>query len=397
MTLSERTLAIAPSVTLAIDTRAKQLRAEGKNVISFSAGEPDFNTPEYICEAGKEAIEKGITRYTPVAGTMELREEICKKLKRDNNLDYTPAEIIVSSGAKQSLFTAMSALLNPGDEVIIPTPCWLSYPEMVRMAGGTPVLVHGKEENDFVVTAEEMLPYVNEHTKALILNTPNNPNGCIWNEEQLRAIADLAVEKGFYVISDEIYEKLIYEGEKHVSIASFNPEIKAQTIVINGVSKSYAMTGWRIGYSAGPQKIIKAMSSFQSHAASNSNSIAQYASKVALSRGDEMIIPMVAEYDERRKLICEMINNIDNLSCRTPKGAFYVMMSLKDVLGRSYKGRVINSSTDFAEMLLNEKLVALVPALAFGDDTYARLSYATSRENIVEGIKRIAEFAAEIK
>jgi len=397
LTLSERTLSISPSVTLAIDTRAKQLRAEGLDVIGFSAGEPDFATPEYINDAGKFAIDAGITRYTPVGGTLDLRQKICDKFIHDNGLEYTPAEIIVSSGAKQSLFTALCAILNPGDEVLIPAPCWLSYPEMVRMAGGTPVLVHGKEENNFVVTAEMLGPYVNEHTKAMILNSPSNPNGCVWRRDELEGIAKLAVECGFYVISDEIYEKLIYDDEKHYSIAALGEDIKNQCIVVNGVSKTYAMTGWRIGYAAGPKNVIKAMTSFQSHAASNANSIAQYAAATAISCGDKYIRSMIEEYSARRRLMHRLVNEIDGLSCKLPKGAFYIMVSLKAIMGKSHKGRRIDSSTSFAEILLDQKRVAVVPALAFGDDNYVRLSYATSRQNIVEGMARIKEFIAELE
>ena len=397
LTLSERTLSISPSVTLAVDARAKQLRAEGLDVIGFSAGEPDFCTPEYINDAGKFAIDAGITRYTPVAGTLDLRQKICDKFIHDNGVEYTPAEVIVSSGAKQSLFTALSAIINPGDEVLVPSPCWLSYPEMIRMAGGTPVLVHGREENNFVVTAEMMRPFVTEHTKALIINSPNNPNGCVWSRDELKAIADLAVECGFYVISDEIYEKLIYDDEKHYCMSSFGPEIKKQCIVINGVSKTYAMTGWRIGYAAGPKNIIKAMTSFQSHASSNANSIAQYAAATALSCGDKYILSMIDEYNARRRLMYRLVNEIDGLSCKLPKGAVYIMASLKEILGRSYKGKKITGSTSFAETLLDEKRVAVVPALAFGDDNYVRLSYATSRQNIVEGMARIKEFVSEME
>lgn len=396
LSLSERTLAISPSVTLAIDTQAKKLRNEGLDVIPFGAGEPDFCTPEYINDAGKFAIDAGITRYTAVAGTMDLRSKICEKLFRDNGLEYNPSEIIVSNGAKQVIFTALSAIINPGDEVLLPSPCWVSYPEMVRMAGGTPIMVHGSEDNDFIVTADMLRPYVTEHTKALILNSPSNPNGCVWGREELRNIASLAVECGFYIISDEIYEKLIYDGEKHISPAAFGEEVKAQTIVVNGVSKTYAMTGWRIGYAAGPKKVIKAMTSFQSHASSNANSIAQYAAATALSCGDTYIKSMITEYDVRRRLMHRMLNEIDGLSCRLPKGAFYIMLNLQKVIGRSYKGQLIDGSTKFAELLLNEKRVAVVPALAFGDDNFVRLSYATSRSNIVEGCKRIACFVSEL-
>ena len=397
LNLSERVLAISPSVTLAIDARAKQLRQEGMDVIGFGAGEPDFCTPEYINDAGKFAIDAGITRYTPVAGTMDLRERICEKLFRDNGVTYTPAQIMVSNGAKQALFTAFSALLNPGDEVLVPTPIWLSYPEMIRMAGGVPVPVHGDEEHNFVVTADMLRPYVTEKTKALILNTPSNPNGCVYSYDQLKAIAELAVECGFYIVSDEIYEKLIYDDVKHYCIASFGEEIKKQAIVVNGVSKTYAMTGWRIGYAAGPQEIIKAMTSFQSHASSNANSIAQYAAATALSCGDKYIKSMITEYDVRRRLMHRLLNEIDGLSAQLPKGAFYMMMNITQILGKKFHGTRIESSTKFAELLLNEKRVAVVPALAFGDDRYVRLSYATSRANILEGMKRIASFVEELE
>ena len=396
LSLSERTLAISPSVTLAIDAQAKKLRAEGMDVIPFGAGEPDFCTPEYINDAGKFAIDAGITRYTAVAGTMDLRAKICDKFFRDNGVSYNPSQIIVSNGAKQVIFTALSALINPGDEVLLPSPCWLSYPEMVRMAGGVPVMVHGSEENDFIVTAEMLRPYVNEKTKAIILNSPSNPNGCVYPRSELAEIAKLAVEAGFYIISDEIYEKLIYDGEQHVCIASLGDDVKDQSIIVNGVSKTYAMTGWRIGYAAGPKNVIKAMTAFQSHASSNANSIAQYAAATALSCGDTYIKSMITEYDVRRKLMHRMLNEIDGLSCRLPKGAFYIMLNLQNVIGRSYKGTVIDGSSRFAELLLNEKRVAVVPALAFGDDNFARLSYATSRQNIVEGCKRIAAFISEM-
>ena len=267
---------------------------------------------------------------------------------------------------------------------------------MVRMAGGEPVLVHGCEENNFVVTADMLRPFVTEKTKALILNNPNNPNGCIWSYNELKAIAELAVECGFYIISDEIYEKLIYDDEKHYCMAAISPEIKKQCIVINGVSKTYAMTGWRIGYAAGPKNIIKAMSSFQSHAASNANSIAQYAAATAISCGDKYILSMIEEYNARRRLMHRLVNEINGLHCKMPKGAFYIMVSLKDIIGKKHKGREITGSTSFAEMLLDEKRVAVVPALAFGDDNYIRLSYATNRQNIVDGMGRIKDFIAEL-
>lgn len=395
LTISQKCKNIQPSVTLAIDSRAKQLRNMGLDVIGFGAGEPDYDTPKYIKDAARDALDAGMTKYTPVAGTVELRTEIQEKLLRDNGLDYELTDIIVSTGAKQSLFNALSAILDPGDEVLLPSPCWVSYPEMVQMAGGVPVMVKGDENNGFLTSAETLEKFVTEKTKALIINSPNNPNGSIYTRDMLEKIARLAIEKHFYVISDEIYEKLIYDGEKHVSIASLSDAIKAQTIVINGVSKSYAMTGWRIGYAAGPKPVIRAMTSFQSHTTSNPNSIAQHAAAVALTNGERFMHESHNEFDARRKLMHSLLNAIPNLSAAMPQGAFYMMLNISGMIGKSLNGRVIKGSDDFAEMLLESKLVAVVPARAFGDDRYVRLSYATSREKISVGIMRIAEFVKE--
>ena len=397
LTISQKCKNIQPSVTLAIDSRAKQLRNMGLDVIGFGAGEPDFDTPKYIKDAAKDALDAGMTKYTPVAGTIELRTEIQEKLLRDNNLDYELTDIIVSTGAKQSLFNALSAIIDPGDEVLLPAPCWVSYPEMVQIAGGVPVMVKGDENNGFLASAETLEKYVTDKTKALIINSPNNPNGSVYTRDMLEKIARLAIEKRFYVISDEIYEKLIYDGEKHVSIASLSDAIKAQTIVINGVSKSYAMTGWRIGYAAGPKPVIRAMTSFQSHTTSNPNSIAQHAAAVALTNGERFMHESHTEFDARRKLMHSLLNAIPGLSAAMPKGAFYMMLNISGMIGKSLNGRVIKGSDDFAEMLLESKLVAVVPARAFGDDRYVRLSYATSREKISVGIMRIAEFVKECK
>lgn len=397
LTISQKCKNIQPSVTLAIDSRAKQLRNMGLDVIGFGAGEPDFDTPKYIKDAARDALDAGMTKYTPVAGTVELRCEIQEKLLRDNGLDYELTDIIVSTGAKQSLYNALSAILDPGDEVLLPSPCWVSYPEMVQMAGGVPVMVKGDENNGFLASAETLEKFVTEKTKALIINSPNNPNGSVYTRDMLEKIARLAIEKRFYVISDEIYEKLIYDGEKHVSIASLSDAIKAQTIVINGVSKSYAMTGWRIGYAAGPKSVIRAMTSFQSHTTSNPNSIAQHAAAVALTNGERFMHESHTEFDARRKLMHSLLNAIPGLSAAMPKGAFYMMLNISGMIGKSLNGRVIKGSDDFAEMLLESKLVAVVPARAFGDDHYVRLSYATSREKISVGIMRIAEFVKECK
>ena len=397
LTISEKCRNIHPSVTLAIDARAKQLRAMGLDVIGFGAGEPDVDTPRYIKSAARDALDAGMTKYTPVAGTVELRTEIQQKLLRDNGLDYELADIIVSSGAKQCLFNALSAILDPGDEVLLPSPCWVSYPEMVRMAGGVPVMVKGDEANGFLVDADALRPHVTERTKALILNSPNNPSGSVCSRALLEGIAALAVEKQFYVISDEIYEKLIYDGEAHVSIASLGDEIRAQTIVVNGVSKSYAMTGWRIGYAAGPKAVIRAMTAFQSHSTSNPNSIAQHAAAVALTNGEKFMHDSLVEFDARRRLMHQLISEIPGLSAALPKGAFYMMLNISALIGKSLNGRAIRGSDDFAEMLLESQKVAVVPARAFGDDRYVRLSYATSRDKITLGLARIAEFVKELE
>ncbi len=397
LTISEKCRNIHPSVTLAIDARAKQLRAMGLDVIGFGAGEPDFDTPRYIKSAARDALDAGMTKYTPVAGTVELRAEIQQKLLHDNGLDYELADIIVSSGAKQCLFNALSAILDPGDEVLLPSPCWVSYPEMVRMAGGVPVMVKGDEANGFLVDADALRPHVTERTKALILNSPNNPSGSVCSRALLEGIAALAVEKQFYVISDEIYEKLIYDGEAHVSIASLGDEIRAQTIVVNGVSKSYAMTGWRIGYAAGPKAVIRAMTAFQSHSTSNPNSIAQHAAAVALTNGEKFMHDSLVEFDARRRLMHQLISEIPGLSAALPKGAFYMMLNISALIGKSLNGRAIRGSDDFAEMLLESQKVAVVPARAFGDDRYVRLSYATSRDKITLGLARIAEFVKELE
>lgn len=397
LTISEKCRNIHPSVTLAIDARAKQLRAMGLDVIGFGAGEPDFDTPRYIKSAARDALDAGMTKYTPVAGTVELRTEIQQKLLHDNGLDYELADIIVSSGAKQCLFNALSAILDPGDEVLLPSPCWVSYPEMVRMAGGVPVMVKGDEANGFLVDADALRPHVTERTKVLILNSPNNPSGSVCSRALLEGIAALAVEKQFYVISDEIYEKLIYDGEAHVSIASLGDEIRAQTIVVNGVSKSYAMTGWRIGYAAGPKAVIRAMTAFQSHSTSNPNSIAQHAAAVALTNGEKFMHDSLVEFDARRRLMHQLISEIPGLSAALPKGAFYMMLNISALIGKSLNGRAIRGSDDFAEMLLESQKVAVVPARAFGDDRYVRLSYATSRDKITLGLARIAEFVKELE
>jgi aspartate aminotransferase len=368
------------------------MKSEGIDVISFGAGEPDFNTPEYIQESAISAIRKGLTRYTPTSGIMELRESICKKLKNDNSLEYKASQIIVSNGAKHSIYNALLAICNPGDEIIVPVPYWVSYPELVRIAGGVPVYVNTTEEEGFKYTEESLLKAITPKTKAMIINSPNNPTGAIYNREELLMIARIAVEKDIIVISDEIYEKLVYDGLRHVSIASLNEEIKKRTVVINGMSKAYAMTGWRIGYAAGQEDIVRIMTNLQSHSTSNPDSIAQYASVGALEGNQGDIELMREEFEKRRDYMVERINRMPYISCRKPQGAFYVMGNIKKLKGKKVMGREITNSLSMCDALLDEVRVAVIPGSAFGSDDYIRFSYAVSMENIRNGLDRLERF-----
>ncbi len=392
---SQKALTISASPTLAIDEKYKAMLADGIDVIGFGTGEPDFDTPQYIKDAAIKAINDGFTKYTPAAGTMSLRKAICRKFERDNSLSYAPNQIVVSNGAKHSLVNAFLAILNPGDEVIIPSPYWVSYPEMVKIADGIPVSVHGSEENDFKVTVEQLESVTSEYTRALVLNSPSNPTGMIYTKEELEKIADYAVKHDIYVISDEVYEKLIYDGEKHYSIASLNEKIKDLTIVVNAVSKTYAMTGWRIGYTASNPKIAKIMSNIQSHATSNPNSIAQAAAEAALNGGEEEIEKMRLEFLKRRDYMVEKMNLIDGISCKMPNGAFYVMMNISKIKGKTLYGKKIETSDDFCELLLEKGKVALVPGSGFEADDYIRWSYAASMDKIVKGLERLEKFVKE--
>ena len=395
--LSSRCTGISPSATLEINTRAKQLRAEGKHVYGFAVGEPDFPTPEYICDAAREALKLGLTRYTPVAGTKELRGAICEKLERDNNLHYKPTEVIVSNGAKQALLNAFVAILNPGDEVLLPTPCWVSYPEMIRMAGGVPIMVKTKEEEGFLPSLKLLEKLTTPRTKAIVINSPNNPTGCVYPPELLEKIAEFAIEKEIYVVSDEIYERLLYDGQQHVSIASFGPQIHKQAIVINGLSKTFAMTGWRMGYAAASEDIVNAMAAYQSHATSGANSIAQYASYKALQNGAAYIRAMREEYDARRQLMVAKINGMDGVSCITPHGAFYVMLNVKKLIGRTFRGEKIEDAVALSRMLLDAVNVAVVPGDAFEAPGFCRISYAVSREDIDAGLDAIGRFVGMVE
>jgi len=387
--LSGKASNISTSVTLAITAKAKKMKSDGIDVISFGAGEPDFKTPENIRKAAIKIINEGNIGYTPASGLNELKEAICEKLFKDNNLMYKPENIVISNGAKHSLFNALQAICNSGDEVLIPVPYWVSYPELVKLADSKPILLHTLEENNFKIKIEQLESKITSKTKAIILNSPSNPTGTVYTEEELQDIANICLKHRIFIISDEIYEKLIYDGNKHVSIASLNEDIKDLTIVINGMSKAYAMTGWRIGYTASNEKIASIMSNLQSHATSNPNTIAQYASIEALKGDQSEIYNMIEEFSYRRKRMVEMINNISGLSCRLPLGAFYVMVNISGYLGKSLDGKIIKDSVDFANYLLEKAKVAVIPGSGFGDDRFIRLSYATSLDNIEKGLSRI--------
>ncbi len=392
LTLSTKAQAVKPSSTLAITAKAKELRAQGMDVVGFGAGEPDFNTPENVCNAAINAITDGFTKYTPASGTQELKEAICRKFKKFNHLDYKPNQIVISNGGKHALSNVFDAILNPGDEVIIPAPYWLSYPEMVKLSDGVPVYVFGAKENEYKITPEQIEKAVTNKTKAIILNTPSNPTGAIYSEEELRAIADTIVKCDIYVVADEMYEYLTYGGEKHVSIASFNDEIYKRTITCSGLSKSYSMTGWRIGYTGSSAEIAKLMSSMQSHATSNPNSIAQKAAVEALDGPQDTVERMREEFDQRRMHMMDRVRAMPHVDFAEPKGAFYLFVDLSAIIGKEYQGKKIESAADAADILLEDFYVAVVPCADFGFPNHMRLSYAISLVQIEAGLNRIEKF-----
>ncbi|HHV38521.1 MAG TPA: pyridoxal phosphate-dependent aminotransferase [Tepidimicrobium sp.] len=393
--LSTKGLSISSSVTLEITAKAKDMRDQGIDVISFGAGEPDFITPKNIRQEGIRVIEEGLVKYTAASGIIELKEAICKKFKKENNLDYSSENIIISNGAKQSIYNALMAIMNPGDEVIIGVPYWVSYPELIKISGGEPVYIQTKEDRNFKFNVEDLNKVLTDRTKAIILNSPSNPTGSIYDEQELKEIADWAVKNDILIISDEIYEQLTYD-ENHVSIASLNDDIKDRTIVINGMSKAYAMTGWRIGYAAAHKDIVRVMSNLQSHTTSNPCSISQYASVVGLSGDQSNVMKMKKYFKERRNYMVEIINNIKGLSCKKPGGAFYIMVNITNIKGKVFNDVKIDTSLDLAKILLDNGKVAVIPGIGFGDDDYIRLSYATSMENIKEGLKRIKDIIENI-
>lgn len=388
MKLSSNVLKVQPSLTLAIDARAKKMKAEGIDVIGLSAGEPDFGTPKHIADAAIEAINTGFTRYTPASGTQELKEAVCMKFKRDNGLEYKPSQIIVNCGAKHSIFVAIFTLVEAGDEVIIPAPYWVSYPEMVRIAGGTPVFVNCTPENGLKMTPDQLRDAITPKTKLLILNSPSNPTGMVYTRKELDALAEVIADSGIYVISDEIYEKLIYGGVEHVSIASFSKELYDQTITVNGVSKAFCMTGWRIGYSAGPEEVINGMNTFQSQETSNPTSISQKAAFAALKGSYDFLKPMIEEYDRRRKFVVDRLNGMEGITCVEPKGAFYVFPDVSGHYGRTVGGVKLSDSMTFSEYMLTKCRIAVVPGVGFGADANVRISYALSMKDLETGLDR---------
>ncbi len=396
MKLSNKAMQISPSLTLAITAKAKKMKADGIDVIGFGAGEPDFNTPKNIQEAGIKAMQEGLTRYTAASGITELKDAIVNKFKVDNNLIYKPSQIVISTGAKQCLANALQAILNPGDEVLVGAPYWVSYPELIQLADGKAVFVDTKEENAFKLTVEALEKATTNKTKAFILNSPNNPTGTVYTKEELVKLAEFAKEKDILIISDEIYEKLLYGVEGHISIASISEDAYNRTIVINGVSKAYAMTGWRIGYVATSEEITKLMSNIQSHTTSNPCSISQYASVEALNGDQSEVENMKKQFKARRDFMVDRINSINNLSCVKPEGAFYVMVNISKILGKEFDGKIIKDSLTFSDLLLEKEKVAVVPGIAFGVDNFIRLSYATSMDNIKNGLDRIEKFVNSI-
>lgn len=397
MRLAERTKSIKPSPTLSMNAKAKALKAEGKDITNFGVGEPDFDTPENIKASAIEALRDGFTKYTAVGGIDELKAAIIDKFKNDNNLTYEKDEILVSCGAKHSLYNIAEALFGPGDEVIIPAPFWVTYPDQVLLNDATPVILETDERNSFQVTADLLNAKVTDKTKAIILNSPSNPTGLAYDKETLERIAQIAVEHDFYIISDEIYEKLVYDGFKHISIASLGEEIKQRTVVVNGLSKSHSMTGWRIGFTAGPKDITKAMTNIQSQSTSNITSIVQKAAIEALTGPQDFLPVMMTEFDKRRKYMIERLNAMEGVSCKMPVGAFYAFPNVSAHFGKKHNNTPIQNSLELSTHLLEYANVATVPGSAFGDDKFIRLSYATSMENIQKGLDRIEKALKELK
>lgn len=391
--LSGRAVAITESATLAVSAKARELAAAGVDMVDFGVGEPDFDTPAPIKRAAIEAIDRGFTKYTASSGILDLRRAIAAKLLRDQGLQYDPSQIVVSNGGKHALFNAICAICEEGDEVILPSPYWVSYLEMIKLVGAKAVIVEGSERNRFLITAEQLQKAITPRTKLLILNSPSNPTGMLYSERELRALAEVAVQHDLYVLSDEIYEKLVFGVARHFSIASFGDEIFKRTVVVNGVSKTYAMTGWRIGYAAGPKAIMAAIGNVQSHTTSNSNSIAQKAALFAISGDERPVQEMREEFDRRRRVVVQRLNAIPNVRCVEPQGAFYAFPNVSGLYGKRFGGKVVKNSVEFALVCLEQAHTALVPGEAFGADAYVRISYATSMDTIQKGMDRLEKLA----
>ncbi len=397
MQIAKRMKRISPSPTLAIDSKAKQLKATGIDIVNFGAGEPDFDTPDYIKEAAVAAIQAGYTKYTPASGSMELKEAVCEKLKQENGLEYSVKEIIINCGAKHSIYNIFQAILNPGDEVIIPAPYWVTYPEAVKLAGGKPVVMKTTDKNGFKITAANLRRRIKPKTKVLILNSPSNPTGAVYSETELKEIMKVAISKKVVVLSDEIYEHLLYDGLKHVSPATVWPEAKDWTLVVNGVSKSFSMTGWRIGYTAGPAEVIANMAKLQSHSTSNPTSISMKASLAALTQPAVRLPEMLKAFAKRRDFVVDKLNSIPGITCLKPQGAFYVFPNVSGILGKNINGKTITTVVQLAEYLLDNARIAVVPGNGFGADEFLRVSYATSMENLQKGLDRMEKALATKK
>lgn len=395
--ISKIAAAVSPSATLAVNALAKKMRAEGKDVVGFGTGEPDFETPDRISYAGIRAICDGQTKYTPAAGIVPLRKAVCKRLKEDYDLDYDETQVVVASGAKHSVYLALAVLVDPGDEVILPAPYWVSYYEMIRLVGGVPVVVTAGEDQNFKITAEQLEAAITEKTKAVMINNPSNPTGAIYTKEELQALADVCVRHDLFIIADEIYDKLIYDGARFTSIPTLGEDVKAHTILINGVSKTYSMTGWRVGYAVAEKPVASAMSSYASHSTGAPATMAQYAAQEALEGPQDEVEAMRKVFEERRNYLVSRMNAMDGVSCLKPNGAFYVMMNLEQLFGKTIDGEVIATADDFARLFLEKSMVAVVSCTAFGAPSFVRWSYATSMENIQKGMDRLEQFLAKVK
>ncbi len=395
--LNKRIGVIEPSMTIGISAKAKDMCASGIDVLSFSAGEPDFDTPDNVKEAGIRAIKSGFTKYTAAGGINELKDAVVAKEKNKNGLEYKRSEICISVGAKHSLYNIGAVMLEEGDEVIIPAPYWVTYEAIVKFTGATPVIVRTKEENNFVLNREDLEKAITDRTKMILLNNPSNPAGATYSKEDLQFIADLAEKHDIWIISDEIYEDIVFDGYKPVSIATLSDYAREKTLIVNGTSKSYSMTGWRIGYTCGDEEVIAAMTKLQSQSTSNPASMSQLAALEALNGPQDSVAMMRKKFEERRDYIVGALNEIENITCVTPKGAFYVFPNVSRFYGKEYNSKIINNSMDFSMVLLEEAKIAVVPGVAFGDDDFVRISFATDMETIKKGMQVFKEFLASLK